>query len=114
LPFLQAGFRTRVDAVLHADDSQVVRRLTELRATLPSDHTLQNLLSVVTAKLELCSKLPIYEYEAATEGHGYCVSAFRQLAEAERRAFEDVLCTLRQHLDATMATSGTGVEGAVP
>jgi hypothetical protein len=98
--------------VLHPDETNVVRRLTDLRATLPSDHTLQNLLSVLTAKLELCSKLPIYEYEAASEGHAFCVTAFRQLAETERRMFDELLDTLRHHLDSA-AAKRVGVEEAV-
>lgn len=99
--------------MLDADDSNAVRRLSDLRATLPSDHTLQNLLSVLNAKLELCSKLPIYEYEAASEDHAYCVSAFRQLAETERRTFDEILDTLRHHLELTNSAKGAGVEERV-
>jgi hypothetical protein len=89
--------------VLDPEDSNAVRRLTELRATLPSDHTLQNLLNVLSAKLELCAKLPIYEYEAASEGHAASVHAFRRLADSERQAFHEILGALRDHLDATAA-----------
>jgi hypothetical protein len=87
--------------VLDRDDSTAVRRLTELRATMPADHTLQNLLGLLNAKLELCSKLPIYEYEAASQGHVHCVVAFQRLAEQERTTFDEILATLRVHLDAT-------------
>jgi hypothetical protein len=87
--------------VLDRDDSTAVRRLNELRATMPADHTLQNLLGLLNAKLDLCSKLPIYEYEAASQGHRHCVAAFQRLAEYERSSFDEILATLRVHLDAT-------------
>ena len=87
--------------MLDRDDSNAVRRLSELRATMPADLTLQNLLGVLNAKLDLCSKLPIYEYEAASQGHIHCVAAFQRLAECERSAFDEILATLRVHLDAT-------------
>jgi hypothetical protein len=89
--------------VLDSDHSNAVRRLNELRATMPADHTLQNLLGVLNAKLELCSKLPIYEYEAVSQGHTHCVRAFQLLAERERSSFDEILATLRVHLDITAA-----------
>ena len=87
--------------MLDEDDSNAVRRLNELRATMPADHTLQNLLGLLNAKLELCSKLPIYEYEAASQGHAHCAHAFQRLAHCERASFEEILATLRVHLDET-------------
>jgi hypothetical protein len=75
--------------------------ISDLRGAQPADATLQNLLSVLSAKLELCSRLPIYEYEAGNEGHDACAKAFRQLAEGERRSFNDLLTTLRLHLEET-------------
>jgi hypothetical protein len=89
--------------VLRPDNSTAVRRLSELRAALPGDHTLQNLLGILSAKLELCSKLPVYEYEAASQGHSHCVAAFRRLAESERQSYDDIVHTLRVHLETTTA-----------
>jgi hypothetical protein len=89
--------------VLHPDVSNAARRLNELRAAQPADHTLQNLLEVLRAKLEICSQLPIYEYEASSAGHDACVALFQRLADVERRSFNDVLAALRQHLDKTAA-----------
>jgi hypothetical protein len=94
--------------VVDQDDSNAVRRLSELRATMPADHTLQNLLGLLNAKLELCSKLPIYEYEAASAGHDHCVAAFQRLADRERASFDEILATLRVHLDATAAGKEVG------
>jgi hypothetical protein len=99
--------------VLDRDDSNAVRRLTDLRATMPADHTLQNLLGVLNAKLELCSKLPIYEYEAASQGHMHCVVAFKRLAEVERESFDEILKTLRVHLDQTTAAKEVAVAEGV-
>jgi len=90
--------------VLHPDEtSSAARRLSDLRKAQPGDPTLQNLLGVLSAKLELCSRLPIYEYEAGTQGHEASVLAFRRLAEVERDSFNEILACLRQHLDVTAA-----------
>ena len=99
--------------VLRPDDASAVRRLSELRAALPGDHTLQNLLVILNAKLDLCAKLPVYEYEAATQGHAYCVAAFRRLIESERESFDDIVQTLRVHLDhSTAAKEAAAPKGA--
>jgi hypothetical protein len=73
--------------------------ISDLRGAQPADATLQNLLSVLSAKLELCSRLPIFEYEAGNEGHEATAAAFRHLAEVERRSFNEMLACLRQHLE---------------
>lgn len=75
------------------------RRLSELARVHPADRTLQNLLGTLSAKLEMCSRLPVYEYEAATEGHEASAVAFHELAELERRSFNNLLACLRVHLD---------------
>jgi hypothetical protein len=75
------------------------RRLSELARVHPADRTLQNLLGTLSAKLEMCSRLPVYEYEAASEGHEASAIAFHELAEAERRSFNNLLTCLRVHLD---------------
>jgi hypothetical protein len=75
------------------------RRLSELARVHPADRTLQNLLGTLSAKLDMCSRLPVYEYEATTEGHDASAVAFHELAEMERRAFNNLLACLRVHLD---------------
>jgi len=77
--------------------------ISDLRGAQPADATLQNLLGVLSSKLELCSRLPIYEYEASNEGHEQCAAAFRALADVERRSFDELLNALRRHLDETAA-----------
>lgn len=83
--------------------SSTARRLSDLTAALPADRTLQNLLGLMSSKLELCSRLPILEYEAANEGHEACATTFHEMAELERRSFTDLLACLRRHLDETGA-----------
>ena len=75
--------------------------LTELRRSQPGDSTLQNLLQVMSGKLELCGRLPIYEYEAGLEGHRACAAAFHELAEIERKSFDALVVCLRGHLEGT-------------
>jgi hypothetical protein len=86
-----------------SDDA--TRRLSDLRRSQPADATLKNLLSVLSAKLELCASLPVYEWEAGTEGHEVCALAFRHLAEAERHSCNEVLDRLREHLEQRAARS---------
>lgn len=91
--------------MLHADDtgSTAARRLSDLRRAQPGDPTLQNLLAVLSAKLDLCSRLPVYEYEAGSQGHETCARAFHHLAEIERTSFNELIACLRHHIDATAA-----------
>jgi hypothetical protein len=73
--------------------------ISDLRGAQPADATLQNLLGVLGAKLELCSRLPIFEYEAGNEGHEAAAAAFRRLADVERQSFNELLASLRRHLE---------------
>jgi hypothetical protein len=84
--------------------SQTSRRLGSLRSWRPADATLENLISLLSTKLELCARLPVCEWEAIDEGHERCASAFHEFAEAERRSCADVLDCLRAHLDAQHGT----------
>ena len=72
------------------NESSAARRLSDLRAR-PADATLQNLLATLSAKLDLCGRLPIYEYEADREGHDATAATFHGLLEAERRSFEELV-----------------------
>jgi hypothetical protein len=94
--------------VLQPDDTNAARSLQDLRRAQPADATLQNLLGVLSAKLELCARLPIFEYEAGAEGHDDCADAFRVLADTERASFNALLDCLRRHLRATGATGSAG------
>ena len=81
------------------DESDTIRRITDLRKSQPADSTLKNLVGVLTIKLDLCSRLPVFEWEADNEGHDSCARAFRALADAERRSCGEVLDSLRDHLE---------------
>jgi hypothetical protein len=75
------------------------RRISDLRRAKPADTTLENLLQVINGKLELCSRLAVYEYEAQADGHPACAEAFRDLAVVERESFDTLLGCLRDYLD---------------
>jgi rubrerythrin len=75
------------------------RSLTDLRRTHPTDSTLENLLAILRAELDLCARLPVFEYEATAGGYDDCASLLRRLAETERVHVDDILSTLRRHLD---------------
>jgi hypothetical protein len=75
--------------------------INDLRGASPADAALQNLLGVLSAKLELCARLPVFAFEAGNAGHESCAAAFRNLADSERRSFEDLLVCLRTHLEDT-------------
>ena len=80
-------------------ETLTARRLTELRRAHPADATLQNLLMVLGAKLDLSTRLPVFEYEATSEGHEDCARAFEMLADAERAHVSELLKILRTHVD---------------
>jgi hypothetical protein len=81
--------------------SSTTQRLAELRSAQPCDTTLQNLLSILNAKLDLSARLPVFEYEADSEGFQEAASFMSALASAERESVHDVLRSLRIHLDGT-------------
>ena len=81
--------------------SSTTQRLAELRSAQPCDTTLQNLLSILNAKLDLSARLPVFEYEADSEGFPEAASFMSALASAERESVQDVVRSLRMHLDAT-------------
>jgi hypothetical protein len=86
-----------------ADDSSVSVLLRDLRRAQPADKTLQNLLSILGAKLTLCGRLPVYVYDADVEGHDACAATLRELARAEHASFGVLTECLRRHLDDTAA-----------
>ena len=83
------------------DDSTAAPLLDDLRRALPADATMQNLLGIMSTKLDLCGRLPIYEYEANIEGHRTSAAAFHELAQVERESFNALVTCLRRHLDET-------------
>jgi hypothetical protein len=90
----------------HESDAAV--RLSTLRRAQAADPTLKNLLGILTTKLELCSRLPVLEWEAAHEGDASCADAFRRLAEEERRSCSDLIDCLQKHLERRAALAGGG------
>ena len=74
-------------------------RLNELRRAHPYDTALRNLLAVLTTKLDLCARLPIYEFEADNEGFADAASLFSALASAEHESVRELIESLRVHLD---------------
>lgn len=89
--------------------TSTAQRLDELRHAHPYDATLQNLLTVLTAKLDLSTRLPVFEYEADSEGFADTASFLSALASAERESLQEILASLRQHLDRTSGRSTSEV-----
>ena len=90
------------------DDPVTLRRLSDLRRSQPTDETLKGLLGTLSTKLELCGRLPFLAYQADQEGFAEAATAFRSLAMSERRSLEDLLESLRYHLDRTVDRVGQG------
>ena len=84
-------------------ETLTARRLNELRRAHPADATLQNLLVVLGAKLDISSRLLVFGYEAAAEGHKDCARAFEVLADAERGHVNELLKILRTHVDHSLS-----------
>ena len=85
--------------MLDPDDPVTLRRLSDLHRSQPADATLRNLLGTLNTKLELCARLPVLAYEADQEGHEQAAAAFRDLAAVERQVLNDLLLSLKRHLD---------------
>ena len=81
-----------------SDERVQALALGDLQLARPGDSTLQNLLAAVAAQLELCGRLPIYEYEARREGHWATAAVLHDLAGIERASFEALSECLRRHL----------------
>jgi rubrerythrin len=91
------------------EQSAPPRRLTDLSKGQPADATLKNLLGALDAKLDLCARLAVFEWEADREGWTECASTFRRLAESERRTCSEVIECLRVHLERRASlTTGLG------
>jgi hypothetical protein len=80
--------------------------LGDLRRVQPADATTKNLLALLTAKLEICAGLPVWEWEAVNEGHERCAATLHDLADTERRSCTRVMECLRIHLERQTETSG--------
>jgi|tagenome__1003787_1003787.scaffolds.fasta_scaffold20908399_3 hypothetical protein len=74
-------------------------RLSDLRRAHAADATLENLLRTLTEKMQACSTLTVFEYEAGNDGHEALATAFRQVAATERESFTLLLEHLRRHLN---------------
>jgi hypothetical protein len=86
--------------------TDAARRLADLQRAQPADATLKNLLGCLNAKLDLCARLPVFEWEAGNEGYESSAEAFRRLAEAERRSCAEILDCLREHLELHPGVAG--------
>jgi hypothetical protein len=75
------------------------QRFGVLRRAQPADATMKNLLELLTVKLELCERLPVWEWEAGDEGNETCAATFHAVLETERRTCDEVLSSLRAHID---------------
>lgn len=85
------------------------KRLADLRRAHPHDATLQNLLALVSAKLDLSTRLPVFEYEANSDGFPDTALFLAALATAERESLQDILASLRHHMDRTASRFTPGV-----
>lgn len=94
-----------------AESFDTAIRLSDLRSSRTASATLQNLLSALSAKIDSCSRLKVFEYEAGSEGHTHCAAAFRSLAETERESFHTLLGCLQDHLDELSPRRSENVQG---
>lgn len=89
-------------------ETEATQRLSNLRRAQADDPTLKNLLGILSTKLELCSRLPVFEWEAAHEGDSNCAATFKRLAEEERRSCSYIIDCLQQHLERRAGLAGGG------
>jgi hypothetical protein len=75
------------------------QRFGALRRAQPADATMKNLLELLTIKLELCERLPVWEWEAGDEGNETSAATFHAVLETERRTCDEVLSSLHEHIE---------------
>jgi hypothetical protein len=80
-------------------DGPSATRLADLRRQRPGDATLRDLLEILGSKLELCRRLPVYQYDAAHDGFDACAAELAELIVMERRMCERVVEMLHGHLE---------------
>jgi hypothetical protein len=81
------------------DEDSMIRRLSDLQASQPTDATLRNLIELLQNKLELSARLPVLVFEAEGDGDHECARLLRSLALSEREQIAALLEGLRTHLD---------------
>jgi rubrerythrin len=87
-------------------------RLSDLRRSQAADASLENLLSTLSTKIQSCTRLAVFAYEAGNEGHPALASAFRELADTERESFNVLLACLRAHLNEFPEDAGEPMRSA--
>ena len=90
------------------EESDAALRLSNLRRGHVDDPTLKHLLGILTTKLELCSRLPVFEWEAAHQGDANSAATFRRLVEEERRSCSYITDCLQKHLEQRASPAGGG------
>jgi hypothetical protein len=86
--------------------------LNDLARAHPADRTLRNVLETLSAKLALSARLPVYAYEAATDGYTECAANFEALARTERESFDAFLLCLQRHMDERLEPVKPAHEGS--
>jgi hypothetical protein len=81
------------------NEESMIRRLSDLQASQPTDATVRNLIGVLQTKLELSARLPVLVFEAEGDGDHECARLLRSLAISEREQIAALLEGLRTHLD---------------
>jgi hypothetical protein len=100
ITFQERAPAARLERVIsRTQEGAAVTRLSDLRRAQPADATLKNLIGVLNTKLELCSHLPVFAWEASNEGCEESAVALRTLAEMERRSCAAVIDCLRDYLE---------------
>jgi hypothetical protein len=86
-------------------------RLSDLRDSQVGDASLENLLRTLTCKMQAATRLAVFAYQAADEGHPKLAAAFGELAETERRSFHALLACLPRYLEEMPASTMTAKGG---
>jgi hypothetical protein len=81
------------------NEDSMIRRLSDLKASQPTDATLRNLIEVLQTKLELSARLPVLVFEAEGDGDHECTRLLKSLVISEREQIAALLEGLRSHLD---------------
>jgi hypothetical protein len=68
--------------------------------------TFQNLIHLLSAKIDCASRCALYEGEARSEGFEDCAQVFSELAVKEREGINSLLECLAEHVDQRQQAAG--------
>jgi hypothetical protein len=70
----------------------------QIREAQPVQNSIHDLVQTLSVKLDSAARYGLYQEDAREDGFDDCAALFGRLAEQERRAIDELMGCLRDHL----------------